>query len=513
MKKNNDGHPKILGIAASLRNARWGIGNQELIKSLKEISTEEKLLKLLAHESDLHLENFLKSGREEGKSFIEIYSNLKKGKGNKGLSNSEVALAAALWGALEYNVEIDHLSLSEYFPAVGKSRNLEQLKEKLISADGILISGPVYFGDRGSLTHSLINLIRQDSELRDRVQGKIYGGIAVGAKRNGGQETTLVYQMWDLINLGFLAVGNDSDTTSQYGGTGQAGDIGTMHKDIYGIKTAMGTGRRVASLLRKLSYSEEIVGKLNVLFLILQDRNNEAVRRIEALIKPYSDLIQSTIINLTQKKIQRCLACDLCPTHIDEDEIYRCIIKADDLKSFHQDWLYSDMIVPVALSLNDTEKIVNNYQNFIERTRYLRRGDYVLSNQLVAPMTFEEVGTRENYSLRMMTSTIRHHTVMSKPIIGHIYNDLLLNQADVENSFRQLIASGKQITAARLAEVSEEEATEYNPVGYILSAARNRENESLNQKEILKKSRNSRLSSEAKVRLKPKSVPSSSPKM
>jgi multimeric flavodoxin WrbA len=495
--------PKLLGIAASLRNARWGIGNQELIHSLKSISTEEKLVEFLAYEAELHLENFLKSGRKEGKSFLETYKNLKKNTGNKGLSNSEVALAAALWAAHQSNVDIEHLSLPEYFPASGQTRNLDCLKEKLIAADGLLISGPVYFGDRGSLAHSLINLIRRDSQLREQLQGKIYAGIAVGAKRNGGQETTLIYQMSDMINLGLLAVGNDSDTTSQYGGTGHAGDVGTMPKDSYGLQTSIGTGRRIASVIRKLSYRREIKGKIKILFLILQERKNEVQAKIDQLLKLFKNDVEATIINITDKNILRCLACDFCPTHIDVDEVYRCVINSskDDLKSLHEELLHHDVIVPITLSVNDNHELVDNYQTFIERTRYLRRGDYVFSNQLVAPIVFEEVGVRENYSIRMMTSMIRHHTVMSKPIIGHIYNDALLNQSQIENDFRELIASAKRLAAARLAEVSERDASKYNPVGYILSSAQDAENEAFNRRKIMKEARYSRLQDEAKTRL------------
>ena len=94
--------PKLLGIAASLRNARWGIGNQYLVDSLAGIADEEQLFSFLSKESELHLKNFIEAGRKDGKSFLEIYDNLKKNKGDKGLSNSEVALASALWSAQEY---------------------------------------------------------------------------------------------------------------------------------------------------------------------------------------------------------------------------------------------------------------------------------------------------------------------------------------------------------------------------------------------------------------------------
>ena len=87
---------KILGIAASLRNARWGIGNRQLIEELTKCHTEAELKKYLDQQAQLHLGNFIDSGREEGLSFDETYKNLKKLKGDRGLSNSEVALAAGL---------------------------------------------------------------------------------------------------------------------------------------------------------------------------------------------------------------------------------------------------------------------------------------------------------------------------------------------------------------------------------------------------------------------------------
>ncbi len=156
----------------------------------------------------------------------------------------------------------------------------------------------------------------------------------------------------------------------------------------------------------------------------------------------------------------------------------------------------------MVLSLNDTSEIVNNYQTFIERTRYLRRGDYVFSNQLVAPLTFEEIGVRENYSIRIMTSMLRHHTVMSKPIIGHIYEGGLLNKAQIQDDFRELIASAKRLTAARLADASQRESSKYNPIGYILSSAQDAENEELNLRKIMKEARYIRLQDQAKTRLK-----------
>lgn len=494
--------PKLLGIAASLRNARWGIGNQDLVDSLKGISSEEELLSFLCEESELHLENFIEAGRKDGKSFLDIYDNLKRNKGDKGLSNSEVALASALWSALRYDVDVEHISLSEYFLASGAVRNAEKLKEKLLHADGLLVSGPVYFGDRSSLVQSLIELIRCDDDLRQQLQGKLYGGIAVGAKRNGGQETTLIYQMLDFVNLGFWAVGNDSDTTAQYGGTGLAGDVGTMHKDAYGLKTSMGTGRRIAKLLRDLGL-RSITGPAKVLFVVLQDRNGEALRRVHDMIGAFSGEIEATIVNAAGERIIPCIACDICPTHVDVDDVYRCIITSerDGMRHLHNTLLHHDAIVPVMLSTRDKHEVNSSYQTFMERTRYLRRGDYVFSNQMVAPLVFEEIGASENYALRALTSMVRHHTVISQPMIGYIHDGELLNGADVERQMSTFLTSARRLAAARLSEVFDPESTKYNPVGYVLAANKEVEDTRLDSRKEMVKSRYDHLLEEANDRL------------
>jgi len=192
---------KILGISASLRNARRGLGNVSLISDIQALKDEESLMAYLKQEAEIHLENFVKSGRDEEIPFDKLYSNLKKLKGNKGLSNSEICLTAALWSAKQLGAEIEHVSLSEYFTESKRSADLSELKTKLKEADGILVSTPVYFGDRSSLAQSFINLIREDPELKASLHNKTYAGLAVGAKRNGGQETALIYQLGNHFSI------------------------------------------------------------------------------------------------------------------------------------------------------------------------------------------------------------------------------------------------------------------------------------------------------------------------
>jgi multimeric flavodoxin WrbA len=494
--------PKLLGIAASLRNARWGAGNRHLIDALMTIPDRPALDAFLTRESELHLENFVQAGRRDKKPFVEIYRNLRKSNGEVGLSNSEVALAAALWSARQEGTDVAHLSLSEYFTANGDLRNGDSLRRELLQADGVLVSGPVYFGDRGSLAESLVDFISRDPDLRAAMAGRLYAGIAVGAKRNGGQETTLIYQMIDMLGLGFIAVGNDSDTTAQYGGTGHAGDVGTMHKDKYGIETSMGVGRRMAKVLATLNSGERLADAPRVLFLVLQDADGIALRETKALVARLGPRVKPSIINITDSNIKRCIACDICPTNVDLDEVYRCIIKSagDDFSDLHPDLLHHDALVPVVASPRDRSRVVGNYQTFIERSRYLRRGDYVWSDMLVAPLSFVDSIGYDSYSIRMMTSFLRHHTVMAKPMIGQLVNGHLVNADQIMAEFPAALAAAERLTCGRLAKARSHDLR-YRPVGYILSADKDAEDEKMQRRAAMIEGRTRTLQQEALARL------------
>lgn len=498
----SNARPKLLGIAASLRNARWGAGNRDLIKALSNLKNREELDAFLTRESELHLTNFLDAGRRDGKSFDEIYRNLRKSNGQAGLSNSETALAAALWDAERHGVDIDHLSLAEFFTAGGEVRHASALRDALLAADGILVSGPVYFGDRGSLAESLVEFIRTDSALHDAMKGKLYGGIAIGAKRNGGQETTLIYQMMDMMELDLLAVGNDSDTTAQYGGTCHAGDVGTAHKDKYGIDTSMGVGRRMANVLKIMNTAERLTDVPRVLFLVLQDQDGMALAETKELVARIGPRIKPTIIDLSQKQIKRCIACDICPTHVDIDDNYRCIIKSgnDDLSEIHVDLLHHDMLVPVVASPKNGAAVATNYQTFIERSRYIRRGDYAWSDLLVMPLSFVDSYGHNSYLLRMMTSFLRHHTIMAKPLVGFVADGKALNRDQLLAATLQTVRVADRLTAGRLSE-ARQRIRKYNPVGYVLSANKDAEDEKLRRRAAMVEDREARLENEARMRL------------
>ena len=493
--------PKVLGIAASLRNARWGGGNKQLVDSLKSIDNKDELFEFLAVESELHLENFIKAGRRDGKNFDELYKNLKKNTGNKGLSNSETALSAALWETLQAGCEIEHISLSEFFLASGRVQNADVLKKKLMESDGILVSGPVYFGDRSSLLQKMIDFIQGDETLKENLENKVYAGISVGAKRNGGQETSLVYNLYDFVRFGMLGVGNSSDTTSQYGGTCVAGDVGTAYKDHYGIETSMGTGKRLAEVVMYNCSNAVLKTKSNILFLILQDKDNVAQNICNDIVSSFPNE-EFKVIVICEKRILPCIACDICPTHIHTDEVYRCIVKNknDCFDTLHNELFDFDAIIPVVYSPLDRTSIKTGYQTFLERTRYLRRGDYLWSNTVVAPLVIEDIGGQDNYAMRCLTAFVRHHTIMSAPMIAFNDDKGLLNFPNILESFKKLIKKVRRITAGKLADY-ESESTSYHPIGYILSTDKDKEDEKLQLRNIVVSQREERFIKQSSNRI------------
>jgi multimeric flavodoxin WrbA len=468
----------VLGISASLRNARTG-SRDNLAKELGALPDRVALEEYLRRQTSLRVEAFLNAGRAENKPFTEIYENLRRNSGEQGLSNSEAAAACGLWGALQQGADIEHVSLARYFPASGRARHMEELRAKILQSDALLISGPVYFGDRGSLAQSFIEFCSADREIREYLKGRLYAGIAVGAKRNGGQETTLIYQMLDMANLSMLAVGNSSDSTSQYGGTAVAGDVGRIVDDAYGIETCIGTGTRLGSLACLIEGQKKVSlkGRIKVHLWLLQDSlDGDGYKLFRHWCDAQSqkrDDVEFIIWDLTAEDIVRCIACDVCPVEVGPREEYRCIItaKKDFFVAHHAGLIDADAVLLCAYSPQDRSRIRSVYQSFMERTRYIRRDNYLFSNILVAPFVISELMARQNLHLRMLTSMVRHHTVVHHPIIGLMHNGAVLNAEDMDRHGNSFIDNARRLITGVMAE-TEVRDTAYNPIGYVISNAK-----------------------------------------
>lgn len=462
---------KILGISASLRNKRFGYKN-ELVEDLKKIKNLDGVKSFVNEQIKITFSEIENLGK--GLSFEEKYKRLKKHKGSRGLSNSEVALVYALWQSHKNNVDIDYLSLSNIFENQNKDK-IDHFKKKFLSSDALLLSGPVYFGDRGSLTQRMIEFINSDKECIKHVKKLFYAGLAVGAKRNGGQETTLIFQMTDFLNMGAKVVGNGHDTTSQYGGTLVAGDIGKVQGDDYGIRTALSTGDNLSKCLKNFNHNitkdktqnskRKIQPKICNIFVMQDNKKEDCTKVVNSLVKNNKNSnVRFNIFKVYKETVHTCIACDLCPTSYGDKNEYRCIIKNKDdfFKLNHKDIINCDSFIFAAYSGENFFNINSNYQQFIERTRYLRRDDYLMGSKLVTSLIVSEVNSNRNLHIRTLTSLIRHKNILSKPLLVFKNNNTLINIVGVKNQFNHFVNDIELLK-------SDKEENNYIPIGYEIS--------------------------------------------
>jgi len=258
--------------------------------------------------------------------------------------NSQIALEYAEKGAKEKGVETDWIILNEYFFEDGsRKEDVSELIDKVKKADGIIWGSPVYFGAWTSLAQEFYEILK---EKEISLYPKPVSFVVVGAKRNGGQETTITFASWDLMELGACVV-NDGYPISQFGGTCMAGPIGAIEHDEYGKLMCFNVGKRVAETA-----------------MILRAGNTDEVSE--------NDI---SIIHWPLKgEFSRCRACVQCPDpelHERGDD-YKCKFADDDMSGLHRELVSANVIIPERYDLR-----------FHERTRYLRRDNYRLTYHVV----------------------------------------------------------------------------------------------------------------------------------
>jgi multimeric flavodoxin WrbA len=129
--------------------------------------------------------------------------------------------------------------------------DMREISEKLADADGIIMGSPVYFGGVTSQMKMFMDRsrpLRANFKLRD----KVCGAIAVGASRNGGQETT-ISSMHEFLLIQDAIIVGDGAPAAHYGGTGVGGPVGSTENDDVGMETSKNLGKRVAELAKRLN--------------------------------------------------------------------------------------------------------------------------------------------------------------------------------------------------------------------------------------------------------------------
>ena len=83
----------------------------------------------------------------------------------------------------------------------------------------------------------------------------------------------------------------------------------------------------------------------------------------------------------------------------------------------HNDIVDCDSFIFAAYSGTNFVNVKSNYQQFIERTRYLRRDNYLFGNKLTSSLIVSEVNSNRNLHIRVLTSLVRHLNILHKPIL------------------------------------------------------------------------------------------------
>jgi multimeric flavodoxin WrbA len=391
-------------------------------------------------------------------SFQDLHDTIYEISSAKKISNSEAIIMASLFGATAQGGEIDLLKLPEYISDVEKFERSTHAMKKIKKADGIVISSPVYFGDRSSYINTLFNQLRSEGTLP--ITGKTVGFVSVGAKRNGGQETTNVYGLYDSLQLGASIVGN-GPPTSQYGGTAWAGDIGSIIDDNFGLQTSMGTGKRVAQVARIMSYRPiKNSNPLKILVIMGNEDKKGTVRRF--LNTAFEGLaVDLDFRYLNNYKIRRCNGCRICPQ--ETEDIYKCIIKNDDMKDLYGCLKEADGILFSAYF--GGHQSIDSYQTFIERARFIRRNNFELTDIPVSSFHIEEQGVNSIFHIRVLTSMIRHNTIIVGPhYMGIKHSKGILHNQSLKEFGEAFFKKVKIISIAK--NKTKKRSPIYLPIGY-----------------------------------------------
>lgn len=325
------------------------------------------------------------------------------------------------------------VSSNDTEPALDTLTELDAEKQKLFNnvadSSGIILVSPVYFGDRSSVANKVIQLAGKHNLFKN----KFFGAAAVGAKRNGGQETTIIYCLLEALRHGAFVVGN-GPPTSQYGGTTIGGHRGTAANDIWGLTTTYGVASRVAQLsqIYTKGCSSTLKGKTRILILVTMDNSTRTLLKtikkyISKLRKQYST-VEFIIIDVLSYTIYRCLGCKSCPGRgplttaetLSTENHAGCIIsKPDDgMPEIQKELIQADGVLVAGLNSRNAEDIIYRYQALIERSRYIRRDNFELTNKLFSSFTLSEVGATVNplHHVKTVTSYIRHNVAMCRPV-------------------------------------------------------------------------------------------------
>lgn len=175
--------------------------------------------------------------------------------------NTEKLVAEALKAAAEEaQTELIRLADKEIKPCdaclscrkTGECRikdDFQEIFEKMIKADGIILASPVYFGSATPQIMALIDRAGYVSEARGRVFENKVGGPLVVARR-AGQNFTFAQLLFFFLHQGMIVPG------STYWNIAFGREKGEVLKDEEGLRTARNFAKKIVWLIKKIKSPE-----------------------------------------------------------------------------------------------------------------------------------------------------------------------------------------------------------------------------------------------------------------
>ncbi len=140
--------------------------------------------------------------------------------------------------------------------------DVQEVLDKMVAADGILVATPVYFGLPTDLFSKFIMRTRPLRHQDFKLANRPVGVMAVAGRRSGGAETAIIATWLPFVRNGCLVVGN-GDGTCQFGAYGWAGARGHVLSDEWGLEQSFQTAERVFTLARLLKAGVQATGFVN----------------------------------------------------------------------------------------------------------------------------------------------------------------------------------------------------------------------------------------------------------
>ena len=180
------------------------------------------------------------SPRPRGNTYIAL-SEVAKALNEEGIDSEIISIGAkAVQGCIACN------KCSQLGRCVFNDTLYAEVREKLLSCDGLVVGSPTYYaGPNGSLCALLDRLFYSSSEY---LQYKPAAAVAV-CRRGGASE------VFDRLNK-YFTINNMPVVSSQYWNSVHGASIGEASRDAEGLQTMRVLGRNMAWLVKCISVSK-----------------------------------------------------------------------------------------------------------------------------------------------------------------------------------------------------------------------------------------------------------------